>query len=66
MKLDDGQRAQFAEQGYVFIPGLFSDPEIKVLMDEVPGIYGQLKMSWSTAFSTIFRSGAKSATLISS
>ncbi len=41
MKLDDAQRAQFTEQGYVFIPGLFSDPEIKVLMDEVPGIYGQ-------------------------
>ncbi len=41
MKLDDGQRAQFAEQGYVFIPALFSDAEIKVLMDEVPGIYGQ-------------------------
>ena len=41
MNLDDAQAAQYAEQGYVFLPGLFSDAEIKVLMDEVPGIYAQ-------------------------
>ena len=41
MKLDDAQAAQYAEQGYVLLPGLFSDAEVKVLMDEVPGIYAQ-------------------------
>ena len=41
MKLDDAQAAQYAEQGYVLLPGLFSDAEVKVLIDEVPGIYAQ-------------------------
>jgi len=40
-ELDQAQAARYADQGYLFLPGLFSDAEVKVLMDEVPGIYAQ-------------------------
>ncbi len=41
MKFDADQLARFAEEGYIFIPELFSKAEVKVMMDEVPGIYAQ-------------------------
>ncbi|MFQ5955871.1 MAG: phytanoyl-CoA dioxygenase family protein [Kiloniellales bacterium] len=41
MKLNADQLARFADEGYVFVPELFSQDEVKVLMDEVPGIYAQ-------------------------
>ncbi len=41
MKLNAEQMARFAEEGYVFVSELFSQDEVKVLMDEVPGIYAQ-------------------------
>jgi hypothetical protein len=41
VKLSPEQIAQFDEQGYLFLPKVFSDPEVRALMREVPGILGQ-------------------------
>lgn len=41
MKLSDEQIRTFHEQGYVFMPRVFDDGEIAVLMGEVPGIFAQ-------------------------
>ena len=41
MKLTDAQLKQFDEQGYIFVPELFSAAEVKVLTDQVPGLYAQ-------------------------
>jgi ectoine hydroxylase len=41
MRLAQTQVQQFDQQGYLFFPGLFSKPEIQVLLDEVPGLYAQ-------------------------
>lgn len=39
MKLSNQQLREFDEQGYLFLPGVFSAEEVKVLLDEVPGIF---------------------------
>lgn len=39
MKLTPGQIEIFERDGYLFFPGLFSREEIRVLQDEVPGLY---------------------------
>jgi ectoine hydroxylase len=41
MKLTDEQKQQFDRDGFLFFPGLFRPDEIKVLADEVPGLYAQ-------------------------
>ena len=41
MKLSSEQIAEFAEQGYVFLPNVFSAAEVQALMREVPGILRQ-------------------------
>ena len=41
MKLDHEQVQRFERDGYLFFPELFTRPEIKVLADEVPGLYAQ-------------------------
>ena len=41
MRLTQAQAAQFEQDGYLFFPGHFSPPEIKVLLDEVPALYAQ-------------------------
>jgi len=41
MRLNQDQQKHFDREGYVFIENLFSPQEIKVLTDEVPGIYAQ-------------------------
>ncbi len=41
MRLTQAQVAQFERDGYLFFPGHFSAPEIKVLLDEVPALYAQ-------------------------
>ncbi|MBI2753474.1 MAG: hypothetical protein HYX46_08170 [Betaproteobacteria bacterium] len=41
MKLTPSQIAEFERDGYLFFPSLFTPAEIKVLTDEVPGIYAQ-------------------------
>ena len=41
MRLTQAQAAQFEQDGYLFFPGHFSHPEIKVLLDEVPALYAQ-------------------------
>jgi ectoine hydroxylase len=41
VKLSSKQIAEFDEQGYLFLPNVFSDAEIGVLMREVPGILRQ-------------------------
>jgi ectoine hydroxylase len=41
MRLSDAQLAQFEDEGYLFLPSVFSRQEIDVLMREVPGILGQ-------------------------
>ena len=41
MQLTPTQIAQFEREGYLFFPGLFTPPEIKVLTDEVPALYAQ-------------------------
>jgi ectoine hydroxylase len=41
MKLTEEQKQQFDGDGYLFFPSLFRPEEIKVLMDEVPALYGQ-------------------------
>ena len=41
MQLTQAQMAEFGEEGYVFLPDLFSRAEIAVLNAEVPGIFAQ-------------------------
>ena len=41
MKLTQEQVAQFEEQGYLFLPSLFSAAEMEVLNAEVPGILAE-------------------------
>jgi ectoine hydroxylase len=41
MKLDHDQLRQFDEQGYLFLPSVFSGAEIRALRREVPAILGQ-------------------------
>ena len=41
MKLSKEQLEQFDRDGYLFFPSLFTRDEIKVLNDEVPGLYAQ-------------------------
>jgi ectoine hydroxylase len=41
MQLSDDQIRRFEADGYVFLPGLFSSEETKLLLDEVPSIYVQ-------------------------
>jgi ectoine hydroxylase len=41
MKLTQSQIGQFERDGYLFFPSLFTPAEIKVLTDEVPGLYAQ-------------------------
>jgi ectoine hydroxylase len=41
MKLTPAQIAEFEEQGYLFLPSLFSAREASLLMDELPGIFAQ-------------------------
>jgi|SRR5579864_374057 len=43
MKLTQEQIARFDSDGYLFFPGLFKPAEIKVLVDEVPGLYAQAR-----------------------
>ena len=41
MNLTAEQVAQFDDLGYVFVPGLFSQAEVDVLMAEVPALFAQ-------------------------
>jgi ectoine hydroxylase len=41
MKLTPQQLEQFDREGYLFFPGLFTQPEITPLLDEVPRLYAQ-------------------------
>jgi ectoine hydroxylase len=41
MRLNDAQIAQFEDEGYLFLPSLFSRKEVDVLMGEVPGVLAQ-------------------------
>jgi ectoine hydroxylase len=41
VKLTPPQIERFDREGYLFFPSLFSQPEIQVLADEVPGLYAQ-------------------------
>ena len=41
MKLTPEQLASFDRDGYLFFPSLFTEPEMKVLLDEVPRLYAQ-------------------------
>jgi ectoine hydroxylase len=41
MRLTPAQIAEFEDQGYLFMPNLFSAEEIAVLNAEVPGLFGQ-------------------------
>src|SRR3546814_18776677 len=41
MQLTEEQLAQFDEEGYLFLPEVFSRKETAVLMIEVPGIFAQ-------------------------
>jgi ectoine hydroxylase len=43
MKLSEAQIQAFNEQGYVFLPEVFTRKEIAVLVDEVPGIFAQAR-----------------------
>ena len=43
MKLSPHQIQQFERDGYLFFPSLFRPDEIKVLVDEVPRLYAQLR-----------------------
>ena len=42
MKLSPQQLEQFDREGYLFFPGLFTQPEIKVLLAEVNEFNGPL------------------------
>jgi len=39
MQLMEQQLAQFAEEGYLFLPGCFSEQEVEILRDEAERIY---------------------------
>jgi ectoine hydroxylase len=41
MKLSAEQLATFDREGYLFFPSLFTEAEMKVLLDEVPRLYAQ-------------------------
>lgn len=41
MRLDRDQIRMFEEDGYVFLPSVFSPPEVDALTRELPGIYAQ-------------------------
>lgn len=41
MKLSPEQLAQFDRDGYLFFPSLFSEEEMRPLIEEVPGLYAQ-------------------------
>ena len=41
MRLSTTQREQFDRDGYLFFPGLFDAPEIRVLTDAVPALYAR-------------------------
>src|SRR3989304_3434810 len=41
MKLDAGQVKQFEDEGYLFLPGSFSQEEVAALRTEADGIYDQ-------------------------
>ncbi len=41
MKLSKEQVARFDEQGFVFVPELFSPAEVDVLMAEVAGLFAE-------------------------
>ncbi len=41
MKLTAAQRAEFEEQGYLFLPSLFTPEEMDLLNAEVPGLFAQ-------------------------
>src|SRR5260370_3639901 len=41
MKLTPAQIAEFEEQGYLFLPSLFSPEEMTILNAEVPGLLAQ-------------------------
>jgi len=41
MELTKDQLEHFDREGYLFFPSLFSEKEIKVLLDEVPALYAQ-------------------------
>src|SRR4029453_8735444 len=43
MKLTQAQTAEFEEQGYLFIPILFSPEEMTLLQGELPGIFAQTR-----------------------
>ena len=39
MPLTSQQLRQFAEEGYLFLPGCFSEEEVAILRDEAEAIY---------------------------
>ena len=41
MRLTAAQRAEFEEQGYLFLPSLFTPEEMDLLNAEVPGLFAQ-------------------------
>ena len=41
MKLTPSQVAEFEEQGYLFLPSVFSAEEMALIRDELPGIFAQ-------------------------
>jgi hypothetical protein len=41
VQLSSEQIAQFDEQGYLFLPKVFADAEVRAVMREVPAILGQ-------------------------
>ena len=43
MKLTQAQIAQFEDEGYLFIPNLFSPAEMTLLQGELPGIFAQVR-----------------------
>jgi len=43
MQLSQAQLDQFADEGYLFFPSLFTPEEIQVLLDEVPRLYAQYR-----------------------
>ena len=43
MKLTQAQIAEFEEQGYLFIPEVFSAEEMALLNGELPGIFAQTR-----------------------
>ena len=41
MQLDDAQLKQFDEEGFIFVPDLFSTEEVAVLKGEIPEVFAQ-------------------------